>query len=128
MQNNTNAVLTQKQQRLLAGLAEGLSQRDAARQAGLHPVSACIIAKRPDFREELLRIREDAEARLVARLPALVDQALDILTLELKLPTDRRLRAVKLVLDLAERVCRQPAVTEPTADLPVLEVIDAGKH
>ena len=121
MQTNLNPVLTQKQRRLLVGLAEGLSQRDAALQAGLHPVSACIIAKRPDFREELLRVRAEAEARLVARLPELVDQALEILAIELRLPTDRRLRAVKLVLDLAERVCRQPVTGAESQGSAVLE-------
>ena len=37
MQTNTKPLLTAKQHRLLAGLAEGLSQKDAARAAGVHP-------------------------------------------------------------------------------------------
>ena len=112
MQTNANPQLTQKQRRLLTGLVEGLTQREAARLADLHPSSACIITKRPDFREELARLRAEAEARLVERLPDLIDQALTVLSAELNYPSDRRLRAVKLTLDLAARLAESPALAE----------------
>ena len=108
MQTNTKSLLTPKQQRLLVGLAEGLTQREAALEAGVHPISACIITKRPDFREALLQVRAEANARLAARLPALVDQALDVLEVELMTPSERRLRAAKITLDLATRLCNVP--------------------
>jgi hypothetical protein len=107
-QTNTKTLLTAKQQRLLVGLAEGLTQREAAIEAGIHPISACIITKRPDFREAMLQVRAEANARLAARLPALVDQALDVLELELRTPSERRLRAAKITLDLAARLCNAP--------------------
>jgi hypothetical protein len=108
MQTNTKSLLTPKQQRLLSGLAEGLTQREAALEAGVHPISACIITKRPDFREALLQVRAEANARLAARLPALVDQALDVLEMELRTPTERRLRAAKITLDLVSRLSTTP--------------------
>lgn len=110
MQTNTKSLLTPKQQRLLVGLAEGLTQREAALEAGVHPISACIITKRPDFREALLQVRAEANARLAARLPALVDQALDVLEMELRTPTERRLRAAKITLDLVSRLSMTPEV------------------
>jgi hypothetical protein len=100
--------LTAKQHRLLAGLAEGLSQKDAAREAGVHPVSASIIMRRPDFREELFRARAEANARLLARLPKLVDQAMDVLEMEMKSLSDRRLKAAKTALDLAAKMFSEP--------------------
>lgn len=108
MQTNTKPLLTAKQHRLLAGLAEGLSQKDAARAAGVHPVSASIIMRRPDFRDELFRARAEANARLLARLPNLVDQALDVLEWEMRSLSERRLRGAKTTLDLAARVFSEP--------------------
>ena len=108
MQTNTKPLLTAKQHRLLAGLAEGLSQKDAARAAGVHPVSASIIMRRPDFREELFRARAEANARLLARLPSLVDKALDVLEWEMRSLSERRLRAAKTTLDLAAKVFSEP--------------------
>jgi hypothetical protein len=84
MQTNANTRLTQKQQNLLLGLVEGLSCRQAAEKADLHPSSASIILRRPEFREELNRLRSEAASRMAARLPALVDVALDVLEFELK--------------------------------------------
>jgi hypothetical protein len=108
MQTNTKPILTAKQHRLLAGLAEGLSQKDAAREAGVHPVSASIIMRRPDFREELFRARAEANAKLLNRLPSLVDQALDALEWEMRSLSERRLRAAKITLDLAAKVFAEP--------------------
>lgn len=124
MQTNTKSLLTPKQQRLLVGLAEGLTQREAALEAGVHPISACIITKRPDFREALLQVRAEANARLAARLPALVDQALDVLEMELRTPTERRLRAAKITLDLVSRLSMTPEVAPLHAvDAVPIEVI-----
>jgi hypothetical protein len=108
MQTNTKPLLTAKQHRLLAGLAEGLSQKDASREAGVHPVSASIIMRRPDFREELFRARAEANARLLERLPSLVDQALGVLEGEMKSLSERKLRAAKITLDLAAKVFSEP--------------------
>lgn len=122
MQTNTKSLLTPKQQRLLVGLAEGLTQREAALEAGVHPISACIITKRPDFREALLQVRAEANARLAARLPALVDQALDVIEVELRTPSERRLRAAKITLDLAARLCNSPEATQlQTAGIEPIE-------
>lgn len=123
MQTNTKSLLTPKQQRLLVGLAEGLTQREAALEAGVHPISACIIAKRSDFREALMQVRAEANARLAARLPNLVDQALDVLEMELRTPSERRLRAAKITLDLASRLSMGPEVTPVNAvDSVAIEV------
>lgn len=118
MQTNTKPLLTAKQHRLLAGLAEGLSQKDAAREAGVHPVSASIIMRRADFREELFRARAEANARLLARLPSLVDQALDALEWEMKSLSERKLRAAKIVVDLTARLCDVPGATSLEASGP----------
>ena len=64
--------------------------------------------RRPDFREELFRARAEANARLLARLPSLVDKALDVLEWEMRSLSERRLRAAKTTLDLAAKVFAEP--------------------
>jgi hypothetical protein len=110
MQTNDKVYLTPKQQNLLFGLAEGLSHKEAAQRADLHPSSASVILRRPGFREELSRLRSEALARMAARLPGLVDRALDVLEHELTFPSERRIRAVRLTLNLAAKVCSDPPV------------------
>jgi hypothetical protein len=115
MQTNDKVYLTPKQQNLLFGLAEGLSHKEAAQRADLHPSSASVILRRPGFREELNRLRAEAVARMAARLPTLVETALDVLEHELNFPSERRLRSVKLTLDLAAKLCGDSATTLTSA-------------
>jgi hypothetical protein len=87
-----------------------MTQREAAGHAKMHHVTACRVAQRPEFRSELKRLREESEHVLAERLPDLIRQSLDVLSGEIAFPSERRLRAIKIALDLAARLCAEPVV------------------
>jgi hypothetical protein len=107
---STNLTLSPKHQRLLEALANGMTQREAAGVARMHHVTACRVSQRPEFRTELKRLRQESEQVLAERLPDLIRQALDVLSGEIAFPSERRLRAVKIALDLIARLCAEPVV------------------
>ncbi len=106
----TNLTLSPKHQRLLEALANGMTQREAAGVARMHHVTACRVSQRPEFRAELKRLHQESEQVLAERLPDLIRQALDVLSGEIAFPSERRLRAVKIALDLVARLCAEPVV------------------
>lgn len=107
---STNLVLSPKHRKLLEAIAQGMTQREAAGTARMHHVTACRVAQRPEFQAELKRLRDESEQVLAERLPNLVRQALDVLANEIAFPSERRLRAVRIVLDLAARITAEPVV------------------
>jgi hypothetical protein len=107
---NTNITLSPKHQRLLEALAQGLTQREAAGMAKMHHVTACRVTQRADFKAELKRLREESEQILAQRLPELIRQSLDVLSGEIAFPSERRLRAIRIALDLAASFCAEPVV------------------
>lgn len=107
---STNLTLSPKHQRLLEALANGMTQREAAGVARMHHVTACRVSQRPEFRAELKRLRHESEQVLAERLPDLIRQTLDVLSGEIAFPSERRLRAVKIALDLVARLCAEPVV------------------
>jgi hypothetical protein len=107
---STNLTLSPKHQRLLEALANGMTQREAAGVARMHHVTACRVSQRPEFRAELKRLHQESEQVIAERLPDLIRQALDVLSGEIAFPSERRLRAVKIALDLVARICAEPVV------------------
>ncbi|CAI8823916.1 hypothetical protein [Methylocaldum szegediense] len=105
----SNDAFSPKQRLLLYRLAEGMSQAEAARQSDFHPTAVCRFLQKPEAKAELERLMAVAEQRLIERLPALVDKALDVLeaALTARLNPNRQLRAARIVLETASRLVRK---------------------
>jgi phage terminase small subunit len=117
-----NANISPRQQKFLARLVEGRSQAQAARESGYHPVTACRLLQRHEIRAELERLRAEAEQELLARLPRLVQQAVDILEKALgynNRPAEQ-IMAARTILMLAERLAKKSnsVTVDVTPDAP----------
>ena len=112
-----------KQRRLLAELAGGTPPGQAAKIVGYHPGHVSRLVRDPRVQEEIARLRQQAEHKLMAAMPVLIMRS--VATLNDALDSqflNHRMEAVKIIAKFST-----PLLTQALAkDQPDCVEIDAG--
>ncbi len=107
--HNKSRNLSERQRRLLRGLASGLSLTKSAEQENYSLQHASYLVGTPAAVEELRRLRSESEKILLEALPGLIEQSIEVLRCRMTSNiTPHRMEAATFILkNLAAPMLRQ---------------------